>query len=99
MTSPLFEDEAPRAELSTCPYCLNPLQPSATKCGACGANVGDVKICSGCAEPVRRVAATCPFCRTDLRPPPPVDAELLKDPWVIYASPVGAAIPPAGARK
>ena len=64
----------------------------ATKCGSCGSNVGDVKICSHCAEAVRAEATTCPFCSADLQPPAPEEEALLEQPWVIYASPFGAAI-------
>lgn len=49
-------------------------------------------MCTGCAEPVRESATMCPFCGTDLRPPPPEQTELLSEPWVIYASPLGACL-------
>lgn len=41
---------------------------------------------------MRAEAVTCPFCSTDLRPPSFDTSELEAEPWVIVASPLGAAI-------
>lgn len=41
---------------------------------------------------MREAARLCPYCGADLTPTPPEEAELLAEPWVIYASPIGAAI-------
>lgn len=88
--------ETSRASASSgvreCMFCRYPVPAGAVKCGLCGSNIGDIKICPGCAEPVRQTAIICPFCRADLRPPePPVEA-FLPEPWVIRASPLGAML-------
>lgn len=77
---------------TACPFCRGTLAPEATKCSHCGSNVGDIKTCPRCAEAVRSSALTCPFCSTDLTPPAPEETALLAEPWVVYASPIGAAI-------
>lgn len=77
---------------SSCPFCLKPTAQGATKCGECGANIGDTQLCSACREPVRASATLCPFCGTDLRPPSQSATELEAEPWVVYASPLGAMV-------
>jgi len=81
------------AEAAACPFCRSPLAPQALKCAQCGANVGDIKLCPACAEPIRAAARLCPFCRQEQ---PPAEGEgiedWLREPWVIYASPLGALI-------
>ena len=77
-------------ETAICPFCRSGLPEGASKCAACGSNVGEIKICTQCQEPVRLVANVCPFCAADLRPPEPEQPPLLGDPWVIEASPIGA---------
>lgn len=75
-----------------CPFCRNAVPEDAVKCGWCGSNIGDIQMCPSCREPVRAGATLCPFCAADLAPPEPEDAALLAEPWVIEASPIGAAI-------
>lgn len=75
-----------------CPFCRSAVAEGAVKCAACGSNVGDIRICTRCSESVRANAKICPYCQTDLAPESPEATALLKEPWVIEASPIGAAI-------
>lgn len=51
-----------------------------------------MRLCDSCRESVRAEATLCPFCGSDLAPPEPEIGGLLTEPWVIEASPIGAAI-------
>jgi len=75
-----------------CQFCRSELTEGAMKCSACGANVGDIQICTRCSESVRANAQVCPYCQTDLTPKSPEATALLKEPWIVESSPLGAAI-------
>jgi hypothetical protein len=91
--SPVAPPPAPDSPPPACPFCLSPAPADAAKCAHCGANIGDIRICPSCAEPVRETATICPFCRGDLLPPAFAEAgALFSEPWVIESSPLGGLI-------